>query len=442
MKCPLCDAIFYVREISIPLQPVAPEAVPVSETEIEASQSSVVAEPAAEDITAEKIAAEVIAAEQDAPGDVIQVEYLTDAALEGSMTAARGRTRGSGIIRHLVGTVLGGAIGLFLGYCILVRIGGDRADFLHARDLLPSFLVGERDTVDIQQPSSQRPTDHPRPAALSYDPPPLADFFPPPGPLGPDDVDSSFDAHDWVDPAVSRPGGPDAPVLPADYLGPRNIRALYTSDDLDQALAAAHAVLGCSHCSSSGRIKQVATEVEEIDGRRIQRTVERLIECPVCHGTPITRITPDIYRQLAELADVVTFINVPAEDSSIWTRKEATIRILQEAGADRDRAKAIGRLAGEWLRNNNRDINGVLLAGTVQELARQGPLYQTKIVLFGNPTVVHVMSQKRTPFQPQDRVLVLGSIIDHPRQQLIGYEGHQPQVIWGGLPVKLVNDAR
>ncbi len=68
-----------------------------------------------------------------------------------------------------------------------------------------------------------------------------------------------------------------------------------------------------------------------------------------------------------------------------------------------------------------------------------GSLYAMRIVLFGLPKVVVVVSWR--PAQPaisqHDRVLILGSIVDNPAENLVGYDGRLPQVVWGGLPVKL-----
>jgi hypothetical protein len=50
---------------------------------------------------------------------------------------------------------------------------------------------------------------------------------------------------------------------------------------------------------------------------------------------------------------------------------------------------------------------------------------------------VTVASVGRSPFQPRDRVLIAGSIIDDPAANLAGYEGSLPQVVWGGLPLRL-----
>jgi hypothetical protein len=76
----------------------------------------------------------------------------------------------------------------------------------------------------------------------------------------------------------------------------------------------------------------------------------------------------------------------------------------------------------------------------VQELGPEGPLYRIKLVLFGVPKAVVVLSQNapQPPLAQHDRVLILGSIVDSPTENLAGYAGNLTQVVWGGLPLKLI----
>ena len=71
-------------------------------------------------------------------------------------------------------------------------------------------------------------------------------------------------------------------------------------------------------------------------------------------------------------------------------------------------------------------------------MSQVGSLYGMKIVLFGLPKVVTVISCAREPaIREHDRVLILGTIVDNPAENLAGYEERLPQVVWGGLPAKL-----
>jgi hypothetical protein len=112
---------------------------------------------------------------------------------------------------------------------------------------------------------------------------------------------------------------------------------------------------------------------------------------------------------------------------------------MSNVGADPKSAESIGRLAGFQLEPTRHNAPGIALAGTVQEMSQVGNLYAMKVVLFGLPKVVTVVSWR--PAQPainvHDRVIILGSIVDNPAENLNGYDGRLDQVVWGGLPAKL-----
>ncbi|HVX63010.1 MAG TPA: hypothetical protein VHC19_20480, partial [Pirellulales bacterium] len=114
--------------------------------------------------------------------------------------------------------------------------------------------------------------------------------------------------------------------------------------------------------------------------------------------------------------------------------------VLLRVGEDRGKTQIVGRLASSRLENSQRLTNGILLAGTVQELGYEGPIFRIKLVLFGVPKEVVVISEHapQPPLASHDRVLILGSIVDSPTENLAGYEGQLTQVVWGGFPMKLV----
>jgi hypothetical protein len=142
------------------------------------------------------------------------------------------------------------------------------------------------------------------------------------------------------------------------------------------------------------------------------------------------------------LAQVVTYLDVDASDASVWQRKLAVETVFLKAAGNREKTHSIGRLAAHWLENEQRDGNGVLLAGTVQSTRQEGPYYLTELVLFGLPTVVTVASNGPAGLQAEDRVLVAGSIVEEPSKHLAEYQGNLPRLVWGGMPLKLPADPR
>ena len=313
---------------------------------------------------------------------------------------------------QLVGIMGGGLLGTVLGYYLLNYFGGPRYDFLnialpgvpHTQVQAPVALPHEEEEVP--------------PARMAADAPPSQ---PPP-----------------VERLPQSPVQPAVAILPAEPARPAWRFPSFRSDELGQALAAAHAAAGCEHCQSSGFIKRVeVTGVSEVGGRRIERKAERRLPCDVCGGKPTGKITPEVYAQLCHLSQVVTFVEIAPGDPQLLHRREAVEQVLLRAAADRDKQNALGRLAGYHLANPQRPSDGVLLAGTIQDIDREGEFYRTRMVLFGLPETVTIVSHGRPPLAAQDKALVAGSLLDNPREKLPGYAGSVPLVVWGGLPVKI-----
>jgi hypothetical protein len=239
-----------------------------------------------------------------------------------------------------------------------------------------------------------------------------------------------------AEPTQATPPGPEVPTEPS---RPAFQFPVYSSNDLGRALAAANAALGCEECQSTGYIKRVVvTGVTEVAGRKIEQKAERRVPCEACGGKPTTgSITKEVYERLCQLAQVVTFVEIEPGDPQFANRKEALELLLLKAATDRERQSALGRLAGFALADVNRDGRGVLLAGTVDEVGQAGTLHFARLVLFGLPETVTVVTPARVPFKAQDRVLIAGSMIESPGGKLAGYDGDQPLVVWGGLPLRL-----
>lgn len=325
-------------------------------------------------------------------------------------------------VGQLVGILAGGVLGVALGYWLLNYFGGARYDFLH----VPLPLVAHTQSSDVAEAAPVVPSVAPSvtPSAVVATPPVSAAAAPAMEPIPPEAPTSMTPGN----PAIAMPqGGVEFPR--------------YNSADLGESLAAAHAAVGCPHCKSTGFVNEVeVTGVTQLGERQIERKARRRVPCEHCDGKPTGRITADVFARLCQLSQVVTFVEIEPGDPQLVHRKEAVEQVLLRAASDQAKQNALGRLAGYHLAETSRATSGVLLAGTVQSIDRQGRLFTTRLVLFGLPEVVTVVSTARPPLKATDKVLVAGSIIDQPRDKLLEYEGTLPQIVWGGLPVKLPGD--
>ncbi|HEV3023058.1 MAG TPA: hypothetical protein VGX76_11340 [Pirellulales bacterium] len=341
----------------------------------------------------------------------------------------RSQSTFAGAVGQLVGIVVFGVIGLSLGYLILLWLQGPKGDILKMRDKLPRWITpGERD----EEPPAHARSQSPQPSHETRGTP------------------ESFDAHaaapgtdrpanGSIDPpGIEEQGASDLATSAAEEadrpLGPLQF-APHAPSELAAALSKVHATLGCEHCGGTGFVRQAAGRESAGAGPAGARRVR----CEHCDGKPSGKFTVERFDELCDLAELVTFIRIERTEPDWDALRQEALRVLHRLGDDHDKAQIAGRLAGPRLDDSRRQSNGIVLAGTIHDAEPEGPLTRTRLVLFGRPRTVTVMSlaAPSPPLSAHDRVIILGSIIDSPRDNLGGYVGDLPQIVWGGLALKL-----
>lgn len=181
LRCPLCESTFEAEAVSQSAEPAPPWALPVeceSATAAEAGDLTASAAASAPEVAidtstepevadAEPASLAEIAAAADhgsTAGDELNVaewqgetadvdsgeteqpaawDAMSEHADNGLRESARARRREPqiGVLGHLIGVVLGGVIGIGLGYLILLWMAGRQGDFLHIWDQVPRMLL-------------------------------------------------------------------------------------------------------------------------------------------------------------------------------------------------------------------------------------------------------------------------------------------------------------
>ena len=303
------------------------------------------------------------------------------------------------VAKEMVGAVVGGFLGLAIGYYALNYFGGERFDFMeiylpgvaHTDKHKPSWAKGDaqepdeaQSKADDQQPQ-QSPTDQPDTPAdnpvVQPEPSPVA---------SPDGAP--------VDPPIVEPEDEPQPApLPEGYVGLLE-RPSFTSDELGDALKAAH---------------DLVSTVEDVD-----------------------TLSPEAFEELCRLAHVLSFVTDDPADGRLQSRKEAVGRILRDLVEAPGRIDEIGLQAGRLLQNEEIAEPGILLAGTAGRVVSKDGLHGTTIRLAVHPESISVFSDDVLPFEADDQVIILGSIVNDPVENLVGYSGTKPRVIWAGMAVK------
>jgi hypothetical protein len=499
LRCPLCDAQFDAEQVladSVNFPPLAivlgsdnpPENPPKSSLDdalespkhepLPPESSGQLRADLAQDRPVDDIPDRAAKAEaEDIPDQHADVDPSSDEyesfgrQAAGMRVAPPARRKSSPLaaLGQLLGMAIGGILGLAIGYYVLVWIGGPRADFLELRRKVPRWFVPPVRRHKAAVPSAPlfSPGDgHSGSSANSLDGfRPQSDFgeqrhFSPAPSVG-DDAPLPLAASQKpqspsqpavaVEPSSTAPQEnrlverlpPDPKPLPESYHGPRGFH-LQSAADLQAALDGADRALRCPHCQAPSMVRltafapAVTTESGGSDGAVSDRP------CDYCRGKQVLNLTVATFEQLCELAETVTFVKFDAEDPSRDRCRDSAEAILLAIGGDRDKSEIVGRLAGARLDDKQRESNGILLAGIVQQTRQEGELFAIQVLLFGCGRSVTVIS-RRPPTPPvanRDCLLVLGSIVDRPQDNLAGYTGDRPQVVWGGLPLKLPNAAR
>ena len=323
----------------------------------------------------------------------------------GTARLRRKKKKGKSTVRMVLEPIIGGFLGLAVGYYAINYFGGGRFDYLqiylpgvqHTYEYKPKFFEksvedkAEKKTDEksgeSKQPSLQRPARRIVKAgeSVTIRPEPMPEEFP----------DIELPSESALEPAPELELEPEP--LPEDYVGPLNSPS-FTSDELGKALKEANdAIYG-----------------EDAAGE----------------------MTEQAYRKFRRLGHVLTFVKGKQDDTRLADRKLMVTTVLERIAEDPMHVERITRLATDVIENTDGAEGGILLAGAVGNIHEKDGLFGTAIRLAGEPTSVIVMSDRPLPFAAKSQVLLLGGIITNPAENLAGYNGSKEFLIWVGTAVQ------
>jgi len=307
----------------------------------------------------------------------------------------RKSTRRGSLFGAVGKVVLGGVAGLALGYYGLNYFGGPRFD------RLPVYLPGCPHTY------------HHWPGS-------------PGGSRAPADAQTSL---------AGGPGSAPSGVAAREPVAGVRNRPHYSISAVCEATRATHRAFGCERCNSTGKVWQdVVKESPGGNGTSALVTGRERVPCEACQGHPPNAMTPEAYAQFCRLGELVTFADAANRDPTApWLADVAGL--LDLADSSPERREEIGRLAHQDLQRTDRPTPGLLLAGQVRSIRRLGPLYYARVGLAGSARDVLLVSDLPFPFEAQDSIIALGSVVPNPMDRIVGFEGTQAGVIWHGLAV-------
>ncbi len=370
-------------------------------------------------------------------------------------TASRPRRR-TGMLGQMLGVVAGGALGVAIGYYLLVLILGARGDFLELRSKLPSWLLpGERTRPEEQDPDANRTPRRPgRPGGRSETIEREAAI--PPRQVGGRALGEGRTKNLNREAALPWPGN----VLHASYTGadaPQRGRSgrrepgrdtefdqgmpgnsvVYTPREVQQRAAAVAAAIGCPRYTNHAEPAAPAASNEANTAGQAA--------CAACVARAEGGLSLRAYAELCRLAEAVTLLRAPQDEAERAQLRAAVCDVLACVIASPGRLPVLGRLAAERMRSTQRSRGGIALAGTVRAIECGAERCTLTIVLFGEPVVVTVVAPvaPATPVMPGDRVLVLGFLSDEDDAAAGGAASGNGRMVQGGLclPIAVVHAA-
>ena len=214
--------------------------------------------------------------------------------------------------------------------------------------------------------------------------------------IGPDgQVEDEWAVDPKTEPKPEPEPEPKTEPVSEDYVGPLNVPS-FTSDELGEALKVAN---------------------DAINGEKGAREID--------------------YDTLCRLGHVLAFVKGEADDTRLLDRKRAVETILERIAEASDHLGKIGRQAADLVEDVDSPNGGILLAGTVGTIKQRNGLYATTVRLSGHPMSVVVMSDRPLPLEEKAFGLLLGSIVSNPAANLAGYSGSKPFVVWLGTAVSV-----
>ncbi len=329
-------------------------------------------------------------ADSDTPGDA------GEGAPVSSLAARPRRRNEKSMAKEMIGAIVGGIVGLSIGYYALNLLGGERFDFLNI--WLPGVSHTQKYWMS-EQGGDEAGRNELDSAADSFAFSPTEPQETEPQPPEPASM-ARVEPLDELPPAALPEVEPEAepePLAP-EYIGPRH-RGSYSLSELGEALKTADA------------------EFRDLQEHE--------------------RLSDALYEELCRLAERLTFVDVEPDAPGLFDRQLAAASMFEDLALQPGRFDEVAARAKARLDDLDTADGGIVIAGTTgREFTRDG-MHGAMLAVPGAPAGYNVLSDKPLGTDEGDSVLIAGVAVTHPSENLVGYPGTRPVAIWTGLAVRL-----
>ena len=301
-------------------------------------------------------------------------------------------------VRFLVEIVLGGVAGLVITYYGLNFFGGQRFDWFEVYLPGVSHTVANRPawwpSISRQPDSGQTGTDPTTTPIRTPAEPSVTGLDGFVGALPPVEADPEEPPVKAPAPAEEPADEPGEEPPPPPPVGPTDPPS-FTSDELGQVLKTTHGAFTA-------------------DG-----------------------LTDETYHLLCQLGQTVTFVELAGGGPKLRNRLEAVDILLRRMAGDPLNLIKIGEMANNLAHDPERTHDGILLAGTLESTLDLGETHGAAVQPLEIDSPLVVVSKTPITAKLGDRILVLGSLVDEPAENMVGVDTSVRRVIWSRMTVNL-----
>ena len=311
------------------------------------------------------------------------------------------RKRQKNPLAELAKFVISGCVGLAIGGGVLVWCLDDP---LKMAKWLPAFMVPQHlRSADTTSPTTADQSSENVPAVpqrVAENPPlpkqidPFADNQPP-----------GHVTETTTSPAATAATTPPAINPRPTAQGPKT-GVIYSISDASAALAATNEAAAALN----------AAEKNQTDDAEIDESRQRF------------------YASLSKLAESVTLLR--GEPGDQQAARSAAGEMLRGMFSNQEKLEALGNRAAAEFANAMRTANGIVLAGTVEEVRSLDDQYRTFVRLPGKESPISLITAEKPQVSEGDTVISIGIVVDDPIQNIAGYDGPEERIVWAVLIVK------
>ncbi len=230
-------------------------------------------------------------------------------------------------------------------------------------------------------------------------------------------------------PEIATPSALDAPIATVES-NPATVPTPSTTAPIDDAAPSESARLAV------GQVRQPRS----ISGDELSLRVANAVKVntswhEISDGVATSSLKRDFYLAFSKLGEALVFAD--QDQTQTDEQRSAAAELLNSLGSRRDQREFVGGIASGWIKlgSEKRETDGICLFGVVKSIEKQGEVFVTSLESGGKSLAVVSPTDPSDTVDIDREVLVLGSILHDPANNLGGYVGNHAVVVLHGLHV-------